>query len=363
MSRPATPLGRTPFCLNLNADSYPRAHPANTHPAPHVVLKILVTGASGFLGATLTHRLLDTGANVRILRRETSRLDLLGDAADRVEHVVGDVSLPETLGPALEGIDQVFHTAAYIGFSGRRDLRQLQRVNVEGTAHIVNAALHAGVKRLVHTSSMAAFGRPESSDTVIDETAIWQASRLNTPYAVSKYLSELEVYRGIAEGLDAVIVNPALIFGAGRPGENTLQIVEKVRQEKLPAVPSGGTNVVDVRDVATGHLLAMSLGLTGERYFLGGENLSWRAIIETLATAFGAQPPRFTLSPRAASLLATLSEAAAFVTRTRPLLTRDTARASARFHRYSNSKAREAFGLRFRPFKETAADLAETLAG
>lgn len=322
---------------------------------------VLVTGATGFVGSVLTRRLVARGEAVRILRRPTASLDLLGDAAGRVEHAEGDVTDAASVLAAMDGIRHVYHAAGFVGFEGRRDRARLFAVNVDGTAHVVDAALAKGVERLVHTSSVAAFGRPEHPDGLIDETAEWQRSRANTEYAYSKYLGELEVYRGVAEGLDAVIVNPALVFGVGRPGENTRQIAEKVRDGRLPAIPAGGTCVVDVRDVAEGHLRAMEHGRTGERYFLGGENLTWAEILHTLAAAFGTAPPRRRVSPRAAMTLAVLSEAFASVTRTRPLITRETARTSSRFYRYDNRKAREELGWTFRPFAETAAYMAEVL--
>lgn len=324
--------------------------------------RVLVTGATGFVGSELTRQLLEQGERVRILRRESSPLDLLGDLAPHVEHVIGDVSNPTSLLQAMEGVSQVYHTAGFVGFGGRRDRRALYAINVTGTANVVNAALESRVERLVHTSSVAAFGRPEQADYLINETSEWQRSRLNSIYAHTKYLGELEVNRGVAEGLDAVIVNPALIFGVGRPGENTRVIAEKVRDQRLPGVPTGGTNVVDVRDVAEGHLRAMERGRTGERYFLGSENLSWRAIIDALAAAFGVPAPRRAVPLGPALVVAMLSEAVAFVTHTRPLATRETIRTASRFFRYDNRKAREELGCTFRPFSETAAHLADALS-
>ena len=325
-------------------------------------MPILITGATGFLGSELTRQLVANGADVRVLRRATSKLDLLGDVADQVEHAVGDVNDVERLQAAMADVRQVYHVAAFVGFGGRRDREQLRRVNVAGTANVVNAALAAGVERLVHTSSMAAFGRPEDARQSIDETSEWRPSRMNTAYAESKYLAELEVFRGIAEGLDAVLVNPALIFGVGRTGEGTMQIAQQVRGGRLPALPAGGTNVVDVIDVAAGHRLAMARGETGERYFFGGENLTWREIIETLAEAFGVTPPRRTLTPTLALTAGALAEAAAFVTGGRPRLTRETARTASRFYRYSNQKAIEDLGCAFRPFEETAHRMAQALS-
>lgn len=326
-------------------------------------MKTLVTGATGMIGSALTQQLLAQGASVRILRRTTSSLDLLGDAARQVEHVIGDVTVPDSLYPAMQGVDRVYHVAAYLGFGGRRDRERLHRINVGGTRHVVNAALAAGVERLVHTSSMAAFGRPEHPDGAIDETTPWRTSRLNTPYAVSKYEAELEIFRGIAEGLDAVIVNPALVFGVGRPGENTRQIIDRVRFGKIPAIPTGGTNVVDVQDVAAGHRNAMQHGTTGERYFLGSENLSWKTIMTTIAEAFGAAPPRRTASPKITLAIATAAEVFALLTRTRPRLTRQMARSAARFYTYDHRKAVEELGCTFRPFADTARRIAQALDG
>lgn len=324
-------------------------------------MKILVTGATGFVGSELTRQLLDDGADVRILRRATSRLDLLGDAAGAVDHAVGDVTDPQSLLPAFEDVELVYHTAAYLGFGGRNDRRLLYAVNVGGTANVVNAALKCGVRRLVHTSSMAAFGRPERAGQTIDERAEWHSSRANTEYATSKHEAELEIHRGIAEGLDAVMVNPALIFGVGRPGENTRELAEKVRDGKLPGVPAGGTNVVDVKDVAAGHLRAMQDGGTGQRYFLGSENLSWREIIDALAEAFGVRSPRVTLPPWLMTGIATAAEVVAGVTRTKPLITREMARQSASYYRYDHRRAVDELGCTFRPFEDTARRIAREI--
>ncbi|MEM8599470.1 MAG: SDR family oxidoreductase [Bacteroidota bacterium] len=328
---------------------------------------LLVTGATGFLGATLVRHLTAAGEPVRILRRSTSRLDLLADAAHTVEHAVGDVTDRASVEAALEGVEAVYHAAAYVGFGGAKDAEQLHRVNVRGTAHVADAARAAGVRRLVHVSSIAALGRSEANagpnGKPIDETATWMPSKLNTAYAESKYLAELEVQRAIAEGLDAVLVNPAVIFGPGRPGENTMQIVEQVRNRKLPAVPSGGTCVVDVEDVADGMRRAMADGASGERYILGGDNLSWRALIDTLAAALGVAPPKRTLPPRLALAAATLMEAGAAVTRRPSSITRESVRMASRTFRYSNAKARADLGCTFRPFADTAARIASVVIG
>lgn len=318
---------------------------------------ILVTGATGFLGSELVRQLVAAGERVRILRRETSPLTLLGDAAAAVQHALGDVTDPDSLDGALDGVEALYHAAAHVGFGGPREHDRLHEVNVVGTANVVDAAREARVSRLLHVSSMAAFGRTRDSARVLDETSGWTESKYNTAYARSKYLSEREVHRGIAEGLDALIVNPALLFGPGGRGAGTDAIVARARRGSFLA-PAGGTNVVDVADVAAGMRLAMAKGRSGERYFLGSENLTWMEILSSLARALGARPPRLAVPPGLALAAGTVLGALGAVTRRRPLLTRETARISSRVYRYSNAKAVSELGYAFRPFEETARRIA-----
>lgn len=322
--------------------------------------KVLVTGATGFIGAVLTRQLVSRGCDVRIFRRENSSLDLLGRVADEVEHAVGDVAFARSLYDAMEGVDRVYHVAAKVSFS-ERDREALHRVNVDGTANVVNAALKSGIDRLVHTSSIAALGRPQSIDTTIDETTAWDDAPHRTAYACSKRQAELEVHRGIAEGLDAVIVNPSLVFGVGNAGTNTRRIVDAVRSGWAIAVPRGGTNVVDVRDVAAGHRKAMQHGKSGRRYLLGGENRSWEAIATLLARAFNVAPPRYTLPEVVLQTGSMLAGSVAWLTRTQPFLTRATARTASRTYRYDNDRACEELGCTFRSFEDTARHIANHL--
>lgn len=320
--------------------------------------KVLVTGATGFIGSVLTRQLVARKREVRILRRKESSLDLLGAIAEEVEHAVGDLTHAPSLYDAMKGVDRVYHVAAKVSFA-RRDRDLLQRVNADGTANIVNAALEAEVDRLVHTSSIAAIGRPVDADTTIDETTPWHGAPHRTAYARSKRRAELEIHRGIAEGLDAVLVNPSLVFGVGNPGTNTRRIVDAVRSGWALAVPGGGTSVVDVRDVATGHRKAMQHGETGRQYLLAGENRSWMSIVRTLAKAFGVDPPRYTVPGGVLEAGAAVAEATAALTRTRPVLPRATARSASRTYRYANRRAREELGCTFRSFEETAEHVAQ----
>ena len=326
------------------------------------IMKTLVTGATGFVGSALVRQLLERGSDVRILRRTNSQLDLLGNHARSVEHAVGDVRDPESLQEAMRRVDCIYHVAGSVGVMARerRTIARMRRVNVEGTANVVDAALAAGIRRLVHTSSIAALGRQEGNGLLTDETATWQNSRMNSQYAISKRDAELQIHRGLAEGLHAVIVNPAVIFGPGRPGENTMRIFEAVKKLRgLLRIPSGGVNVVDVDDVAGGHILAMEHGRTGERYILGGENLSWATIFRLMAEAAGVPVPSRKLSLGLALAFVTAIEYSALALRKNPELDRKAIRGLFQFWRLSNDKAIQELGYSYRPFAETVKRMTE----
>ena len=231
---------------------------------------VLVTGATGLIGAAVVRHLLAEGETVRILRRETSRLDLLGDAA--VEHALGDVTEPDSVRDAVRGVQAVFHVAGVVSMAPSAR-RRVWAVNAGGSAHVVDACLDEGVDALVHTSSIAALGRPDGASAVLDETAVWTPSSRNTAYAESKRAGEREALRGAAEGLRAVVLNPALVFGPGRADEGTGAIVERLRRGRIPAAPPGATAVVDVEDVAAAHVAAWRRGASGERYVLAAESM------------------------------------------------------------------------------------------
>ena len=324
-------------------------------------MKVLVTGATGLIGSVLTQRLVADGCDVRILHRKNSPLKVLGDALGSVERVEGDLLDPGTVATAMQGVRQVHHVAAYIGYGSRREWRKLYEVNVRGTALVVDAALRENVERLVYTSSIAALGRPDRDDVTIDESQEWISSRANSYYARSKHLAELQVQRAVAEGLDAVLVNPSIVLGVGRPGENIGFVMERIRKGQMFVAPAGGSNFVDVVDVADAHIKAMNTGATGERYIIGGENLLWRTAFADLAHAFGKPGPRFIIPPDLAVIAGAIVEAASLVLPLGQVLTRETARMVSHVYRYDNTKAREELGCTFSSVKETGRRLAEEL--
>jgi dihydroflavonol-4-reductase len=266
-------------------------------------MQILVTGSTGFIGAALCKALLEAGHSVRAFHRPNSSLRLLAELP--VEHATGDLTQPDTLPPALEGIEVVFHAAALLGSSGRDQAGRMYAVTVEGTRSLLKAAAEAGVRRLVHTSSVAALGVPEtpppgaggSANTcyLINERHTWNFRPERWPYGYAKYLAELEVQKAVAGGLDCVIVNPSVVYGAGDVYRRESSLVMHGARRKLPFLVEGGLNAIHIQDVVEGHLAALERGRRGERYILGAENLTIVELVRRIAAVVKAPAPGLVL--------------------------------------------------------------------
>jgi dihydroflavonol-4-reductase len=257
-------------------------------------MKVLVTGGTGFLGANLAAALAGRGDSVRVLRRASSSLLALEGLP--IEHVIGDITEPDAVERAVEGCDLVFHVAAIAAY-WRDKPGRIYHVNVEGTRIVMQACLRAGVPRVVHTSSVAAVGIA-AGGAIADETTPFDAFSATFAYADSKQRAETVVRDAVARGLSAVIVNPASVFGAGDHYLNTGRIVVEYGRGRIPVVPPGGMCVVDVDAVTQGHLLAAERGRAGERYILGGENLSHRQVAATVAAVAGVRAPQLVVPRR-----------------------------------------------------------------
>lgn len=264
-------------------------------------MKVLVTGGTGFIGAHLCAACVGRGHQVRVLRRAGSRLIALAHLP--IEFIVGDVLDWEAVAQAVEGCDLVFHVAAIAGY-WRARRAQIYQVNVEGTRIVMEACLRAGVPRVVHTSSVAAVGI--SSDGPADETTPFDALSARFAYADSKRQAEEIVLEMVARGLPAVIVNPAVVIGAGDHYLNSSSMVAAYGKGGIPVVPPGGICVADVAAVIQGHLRAAERGRIGERYILGGENLSLMQVASTIAKVAGVRGPRFVVPAPLLRLIAPL---------------------------------------------------------
>jgi len=258
-------------------------------------VKVLVTGSSGFVGSNLCRALIAQGHQVRAFHRPTSMLRLLDGLP--VEHVIGDLTQPEGLPSAMEGVDAVFHAAAWMG--GHDQPGRQYAVTVEGTRSVLQAARKAGVARVVHTSSVAALGiprnGPDPSSALMNENHAWNYRPDYYPYGYAKYLAEQEVQKFVASGLDVVIVNPTLVFGPGDLYRQSASIITQVAERRVSAAIEGGINCVHIDDVVAGHLAAFECGKTGERYILGGENLTHLQMLQMIASVVKAPPPNLVL--------------------------------------------------------------------
>lgn len=263
-------------------------------------MKILVTGSTGFVGSKICQALCREGYAVRAFHRSSS--SLAGLEGLPVEHVIGDLTQPHTLTQALAGVQVVFHAAALLG--GRpAALEKHIHVTVEGTRNILEVALHAGVERFIHTSSVAALGVPElkpvndkrGAHQLLDESHTWNFPAEKWHYGYAKYCAEMEVQQAVAKGLDAVVVNPSVVLGPGDVYRLDNSIVVQMAKRKIPALIGGGMNVVHIDDVVRGHLAAWRKGKRGERYILGGENISMQGFLWMTAGVCGVKPPRLVI--------------------------------------------------------------------
>lgn len=318
--------------------------------------KILVTGGTGFIGSYLLRYLWQEGyRSIRAMRREESKMDLAPEMVDRVEWVTGDVRDYGSVEDALQGTEVVFHCAGAVSFDPR-DRHLLRQVNAEGTANMVNGALAVGVKRFIHVSSIAALGRSEHSNR-IDESSKWERSSLNSWYAVTKFQGEMEVWRGVEEGLSAVIVNPSVVFGSGDwKGSGTARIFHLVGKG-LPFYTPGQTGFVDVRDVARFMLLLLEKDITGQRYILNADNWSLRDLTTAIARAMDRPPPRIPFSAWMGAIAWRVEYLRSLLSGMRPVITRETLANTRQRWEYINEKSLS-LGFSYLPLSQTIEETA-----
>lgn len=316
---------------------------------------VLVTGATGFVGSYLIRHLLQNGKKIRALRRETSSMDLLDGVADKVEWALGDVRDLGALEDAFEGVTHVCHCAALVSFHPN-DFGKMQEVNVGGTANVVNLCLDFGVKKLIHVSSIAALGRAADRPH-LDENCKWVESKHNSRYAASKYGAEMEVQRGIAEGLSAAIVNPSVIVGSRNWDEGMAGFFKKI-DEGLKFCPNGRSGFVDIRDVVRFMALLLDSDIISERYILNSVNSTHRAFFDLISKELGVKPPPITVGPFLAEVAWRVEWLKEKILSAKPLATKESARASVTHYTYANEKSRSVFGFEYLPFEQTVRDTA-----
>ncbi|TAF72600.1 MAG: NAD-dependent epimerase/dehydratase family protein [Bacteroidetes bacterium] len=314
------------------------------------VLMILLTGANGLIGSYVARLFLEKNESFVALIRQNSDLSLLEDYKSKIKFVYGDILDIPSLENAFLGISEVVHCAAIVSFGDvSEDL--MHKINIEGTANMVNMSLKHKISRFCMLSSIAAIGRDAKND-ITDENAKWTESKLNSSYAKSKYLAELEVWRGIEEGLSAVMVCPSVVLGPGDWNKSSTKLFKNM-YDGLLVYPSGTVNIVDVRDVAQSVWLTLKSTISGERYIISAHKVSYQTLLTEIATGFGKNPPKYKLNKN-------LALAGYYILRIfipwilkKKFITKETIIISANDFKYDNQKFIKTFDYQYKYYSES----------
>lgn len=311
---------------------------------------VLITGITGLVGSFVAKRFIESGHLVAGIRRSTSDMSLLSEIEDKIRWYEGDILDVLALEKAVQEATYVIHTAAIVSFAPR-DRDTMFQTNVEGTANVVNACLEHHIKKLCFISSIASLGRKNEEEsltsTIITETNKWEESPLNSNYAKTKFLAEMEVWRGESEGLDVIIVNPSIILGEADWTKSSTQLFRYGFEEKT-YYPTGDLNYVDVLDVAECVYQLTNSDIKGERFILNAGSISYKNFLEKIAYEFGKKAPSKSVSPLLAAILWRIEAIRSRLTGKAPLLTKETALSSSHSFSYPNDKITHALNFEFK---------------
>lgn len=309
-----------------------------------------VTGGTGLVGAHLLYKLIEKGEKVRALKRKSSDINQVlktfsyyskepKNLFDKIEWVTGDILDCPALIQALQGVTEIYHCAAIVSFE-RKQREKMIANNVEGTANMVNAAIESGIKKICHVSSIAALGKNENGEPVIEETN-WIPSKRISGYSESKFFSEMEIWRGIQEGLDAVIVNPSIIFGPANWNTGSAKMFKTI-YDGLKFYTKGITGFVDVNDVTNAMLRLMDdenfEECKNQRFILNAENLSYQQVFNKIADALEKPRPKYYSSNILLGLVWRLASFWEWITRKPSMLTKEAVANSNQAFYFDGSK-------------------------
>jgi dihydroflavonol-4-reductase len=311
---------------------------------------ILVTGGTGFLGAYILKNLVEKGHPVRAIRRSAKLPFFIPkEILHKVEWVEGDVLDVVSLDEAMQGVNSVIHAAAVVSFA-KAERKKMYQVNVEGTANVVNIALEKGVQRLLHISSIAALGRTTNAETVTEEKK-WEENSNNTHYAISKHHAETHVWRGFAEGLEGVIINPSTILGYGNWHQSSCAIFKNAYKE-FSWYTKGVNGFVGVEDVAEAAVQLLQSNINHKRFIVNGENWPFQKLFNCIADGFDKGHPHREATKAMGELAWRLESLKSLFTGKKPLLTRETAKIAHSKTSFDNSALLEALtGFEFIPLE------------
>jgi nucleoside-diphosphate-sugar epimerase len=309
---------------------------------------VLVTGGTGLVGAHLISALVAQGKPVKAIYRSVIPVF---EGSEQVQWQQADILDILSLEHAMQDVEQVYHCAAIVSFNPRKK-DTLFQTNIEGTANIVNACLNTGVKKLLFVSSVAALGRIRKGTTV-NETMNWSKETSNSEYGKTKYLAEMEVWRGEAEGLTSVVVNPTIILGESEWTKGSTGIFKTIYDE-FPWYTEGVSGFVDVNDVVKAMILLMESDVAGERFILNGDNVTYKSVFDTIAGCFGKKPPYKKVTPFMAELVWRYEGLKGKITGVDPLLTKETAATAQSKVYFDNNKLLKQFpGFRYTAVGDT----------
>jgi dihydroflavonol-4-reductase len=311
-------------------------------------MKKLVTGATGFIGSAIVRELIRDGEDARVLIRKTSNTRNI-DNLD-VERAYGDIRDGDSMRKALKGCDTLYYTAAHFAH-WTPDKKLPYEINVEGTKTSLNAALDAGVERVVYTSTNNTMGA-HGADIPANESAEFNHQDTGDNYSISKYLGEIEAKKFVAKGLPIVIVNPTIVIGAHdiKPTPSGKMIID-IANKDMPGYIEGGVNIIDVEDVARGHILAAKKGRVGERYLFGNENMSVSDYFRLISEVAGVKPPKIKIPYYLAIALGYMFELGAYITKKPPVTTASEVKIGRKYEFYDCSKAVKELGLPQTPIR------------
>lgn len=325
---------------------------------------IFVTGGTGLVGSHLLVELTKKNTSISAIFRNKEKIKLvkklfdfyLKDNSDkqfsRIKWISCDILDVKELESAMRGHDQIYHCAAIVSFD-RKDFNKMTQVNRYGTANIVNVALHLNVEKMCYVSSTAAVGNKDiPSEELVDEEGKWIVSDQTSGYSLSKYGAEKEVWRGIEEGLNAVIVNPSIVFGAWDWNESSMVIFNTI-QKGLRFYSPGSNAFVDARDVAKIMVLLMNSPIKNERFLCISENLKFQTLFEKIADQLAVSKPKYPVNPMLMGLAWRLSVFWSVITFSSPVITRSTAQSAFKNIRYSNEKIKKQLNYSFYSIDET----------
>ena len=319
---------------------------------------IFLTGGTGLVGAHILLKLTESGQKVKALKRKRSSLTVIKnifshykktDLLKSIEWIEGDLLDLFSLQEGIKGCNTVIHCAAIVSFNPK-DFKKVMKINVEGTANIVNICLENNIEKLAYISSIATLN--DEKNQVRTEDSFWKESKSNSQYAKSKYLSEQEVWRGIEEGLNSIIVNPSVILGPGDWTKGSSQMFEKV-WKGLKFYSSGSTGYIDVLDVAKCVVKLLEKEIINERFILNAENKKYRDIFDSIAENLNKPKPHIKVSPLIKEIAWRIEWLKSFITNKSPLITKETANTAMKNKSFSNEKIIKTLDYKFIPIEES----------